>query len=87
MWKFRESVWTFLKNLGKVPRAVLRGVRAAIIELAILTGAAGVLGAILVYVVFAIVVGAAILLFWYGVAVLVFRYAFGVELPNPFDWI
>ena len=31
--------------------------------------------------------GIAVILFWYGLAMLVFRYAFGVELPNPFDWL
>jgi hypothetical protein len=28
-----------------------------------------------------------VVLFWYGLAMLVFRYAFGIELPNPFDWL
>lgn len=27
------------------------------------------------------------LLFWYGVFVLVMRHAFGIELPNPVDWL
>ena len=31
----------------------------------------------------ALVVSGAILLVWYGVALLVFRHAFGIELPNP----
>ena len=26
-----------------------------------------------------------VLLFWYGAAILVFKYAFGVELPNPIN--
>jgi hypothetical protein len=28
-----------------------------------------------------------ILLILYGIAVLIFRNAFGVELPNPLDWV
>jgi len=28
-----------------------------------------------------------ILLLLYGIAVLIFRNAFGVELPNPADWV
>jgi hypothetical protein len=27
------------------------------------------------------------LLIFYGVVVLIFRHAFGVELPNPFTWL
>jgi len=27
------------------------------------------------------------LLIGYGVIILLFRYAFGIELPNPFDWL
>jgi hypothetical protein len=30
---------------------------------------------------------ALVLLFWYGAAVLVFRYAFGIDLPNPIEWL
>jgi hypothetical protein len=33
-----------------------------------------------------IAMGSAMLLFCYGIVVLVFRHAFGVELPNPFNW-
>jgi hypothetical protein len=28
-----------------------------------------------------------VLIFWYGAAILVFRYAFGVELPNPVNYL
>ena len=27
------------------------------------------------------------LLFWYAVAVVVFRYAFGIDLPNPLNYL
>ncbi len=30
---------------------------------------------------------AVVMLFWYGVAVLVFKFAFGVQLPNPFNLV
>lgn len=36
---------------------------------------------------FAAVVGSFILLLFYGAIVILFRYAFGVELPNPFDFL
>jgi len=29
----------------------------------------------------------AVILFWYGIALLFLRYAFGIELPNPIDWL
>ena len=45
-------------------------------------GCAGLLGALI-----ALPIGAAVVLFWYGLAILVFRHAFGIELPNPFDWL
>jgi hypothetical protein len=32
-------------------------------------------------------IGAIVLLIMYGVVVIVFRQAFGVELPNPVDWL
>lgn len=41
----------------------------------------------LVAAVIALTVGTTFLLVGYGVLVLVFRHAFGVELPNPFDWL
>lgn len=31
--------------------------------------------------------GLIVLTIVYGVALLIFRHAFGVELPNPFNWI
>ena len=34
-----------------------------------------------------LVIAGAVLLTVYGVVVIVFRSAYGVELPNPFDWI
>ncbi len=37
--------------------------------------------------VFVIAIFGFILLLVYGIAVIVFRVAFGVELPNPLDWI
>lgn len=36
---------------------------------------------------FALAYLAVVGVFFYGVAVLVFRHAFGVELPNPFIWL
>ncbi len=36
---------------------------------------------------FVLALFAIILLFWYGIAVLVFRFAFGIDLPNPVDWL
>ncbi len=41
---------------------------------------------VLFYTALSVVLIGVFLLFWYGVAVIVFRYAFGVDLPNPFDW-
>ena len=37
---------------------------------------------------FVVLIGLPIaLLIGYGAIVLLFRYAFGIELPNPFDWL
>jgi hypothetical protein len=42
------------------------------------------LAAFAVFTTFRLAVGLFVLLLFYGVAVLIFRHAFGVELPNPF---
>ncbi len=29
---------------------------------------------------------AVVMMVWHGAATIVFRHAFGIELPDPFDW-
>lgn len=43
------------------------------------------LAGIAIFTIFRLAVGLFVLLLLYGVAVLIFRHAFGVELPNPFS--
>ncbi len=41
----------------------------------------------LLFLAFQLAAGVIMLSLMYGVVLLVFRHAFGVELPNPYNWI
>ncbi len=38
-------------------------------------------------VLLALVFYGGVLVLFYGITVIIFRLAFGIELPNPFDWL
>lgn len=50
-------------------------------------GRAGCLAFLILVFVIQVVVGSFLLLALYGAILLIFRHAFGVELPNPIDYI